>query len=237
MRSDLVTRRIVDVTTSACLLVLASPLLAGIAVANYAATRRVLFKQTRIGLGLKPFTIMKFQTMVDGAARGSSVTVGGDKRVTAIGQVLRAFKLDELPQLFNVLRGEMSLVGPRPLTPNEVDAVPQALARQVYSARPGMTGIASLAFIDEEHVLAASADPQKAYFDVVLPQKVALEIEYAKRRSWLTDLAILAVTPLGGAGGLRERVVGWCAPGWVRASGRSRPSRLRRSKDEEYAQR
>jgi lipopolysaccharide/colanic/teichoic acid biosynthesis glycosyltransferase len=157
--------------------------------------------------------------MVDGASAGSSVTVGGDRRVTALGRLLRVCKLDELPQLVNVLRGEMSLVGPRPLTPNEVEAIPPALARQVYAARPGMTGIASLAFIHEEQVLAAAADPQRAYFDVVLPQKVALEIDYAGRRTWLTDLAILAVTPLGGAGGLRERVVRWCAPAWTRRSG------------------
>jgi lipopolysaccharide/colanic/teichoic acid biosynthesis glycosyltransferase len=230
-------RRVVDVGISACLLLLTSPLLAAIAVANFVATRRILFRQTRIGLGLRPFTIIKFQTMVDSASKGSSVTVGGDRRVTPIGQVLRAGKLDELPQLFNVLRGDMSLVGPRPLTPNEVDAIPRDLARQVYAARPGMTGIASLAFIDEERVLAASADPQKAYFEIVLPQKVALEVDYAKRRTWLTDLAILAVTPLGGAGGLRERVVRWCAPSWGAAAGAGGPRRPAHGmKDEEFAQ-
>jgi lipopolysaccharide/colanic/teichoic acid biosynthesis glycosyltransferase len=229
-------RRVVDVGVSVSLLLLTSPLLAAVALANYIGTRRILFRQTRIGRGLEPFTIIKFQTMVDGANKGSSVTVGGDARVTPIGQLLRAFKLDELPQLFNVLRGDMSLVGPRPLTPNEVDAIPRQLARQVYATRPGMTGIASLAFIDEEHVLASSADPQQAYFDVVLPQKVALEIDYAKRRTWMTDLAILVVTPLGGAAGLRERIVNWCAPSWAQA-GLGKSSRPARSlEDEEYAQ-
>jgi lipopolysaccharide/colanic/teichoic acid biosynthesis glycosyltransferase len=132
----------------------------------------------------------------------------------------------------------MGLVGPRPLTPNEVEAIPQELARRVYAMRPGMTGIASLAFIDEEHLLAAAADPQRAYFDVVLPQKVALEIDYAKRRTWLTDLAILAVTPLGGAGGLRERVVRWCAPAQAPGAGPKTKPQLRparRLEDEEYA--
>jgi lipopolysaccharide/colanic/teichoic acid biosynthesis glycosyltransferase len=230
-------RRVADIVVSTGLLLVTAPVLAVIAAANYLATRRVLFRQTRIGLGLRPFTIIKFQTMVDGAAKGSSVTVGGDARVTQIGQLLRACKLDELPQLFNVLRGEMSLVGPRPLTPNEVDAIPSGLARQVYATRPGMTGIASLVFIDEERVLAAAADPQKAYFDVVLPQKVALEIDYAGRRTWLTDLAILAVTPLGGVGGMRERVVRWCAPAWVPPPIGQPLNGARSIEDEEYAQR
>ncbi len=208
-------RRTIDILTAAGLLVLTAPLLAVVAALNWITSRHVFFSQPRIGRNLQPFTIVKFRTMVDGATRQGSVTVRGDRRITAVGRVLRALKLDELPQLINVLRGEMSLVGPRPLTPNEVAAIPPDLSRRVYAARPGMTGIASLAFIDEERILAASPDPQSAYFGRVLPQKVALELAYTERRTWRTDLAILILTPLAGlSGSLRRAAVARLVPSW-----------------------
>ncbi len=188
-------RRTIDILVAAALLVLTAPLVAAIAGLNWVTTRRVFFTQTRIGQNLQPFAIVKFQTMVDGAVVGSTVTAPGDRRVTPVGRILRALRLDELPQLLNVLRGEMSLVGPRPLTPNEVAVIPPDVARQVYAVAPGMTGIAVLA-IDEEHVLGAFPNPEDAYFTVVLPQKITLEFAYAQRRTWLSDLAILALTPL-----------------------------------------
>ncbi len=206
-------RRTIDILVAAGLLALTAPVLAVIAVLNWITTRRVFFSQIRIGRDLRPFAIVKFQTMVDGAAGARTVTVQGDRRITPLGRVLRALKLDELPQLINVFRGEMSLVGPRPLTPNEVEAIPSALARQVYAARPGMTGIAALAFIDEEQVLASASDPEAAYFKHVLPQKVALELAYIQRRTWWTDLAILVLTPLAGfSGTLRRVAVTWLIP-------------------------
>ena len=199
-------RRTIDILVSAGLLALTAPVLAVIAALNWSTTRRVFFTQTRIGRDLRPFAIVKFRTMVDGAAGAGTVTVQGDRRITGLGRVLRALKVDELPQLINVLRGDMSLVGPRPLTPNEVAAISPELARQVYAARPGMTGIAALAFIDEERLLAAASDPEAAYFQRVLPQKVALELAYTQYRTWWTDLAILALTPLAGFSGPLRRV-------------------------------
>ncbi len=212
-------RRSIDIVVAAALLVLTAPVVAAVAGLNWMTVRRVFFTQTRIGRDLRPFAIVKFQTMVDGAAGAGTVTVQGDQRITGPGRVLRALKLDELPQLINVLRGDMSLVGPRPLTPNEVAAIPPGLARQVYAARPGMTGIAALAFIDEERLLATASDPEATYFRGVLPRKVALELAYTQCRTWWTDLAILALTPLAGfSGTLRRVAVAWLVPSTLRST-------------------
>jgi len=203
---------------ASALLIVSAPVFGLVAALNWLATRRVFFRQTRIGMGLQPFEIMKFQTMVDGAAQGGTITARGDRRVTRIGRILRAAKLDELPQLFNVVRGDMGLVGPRPLTPNEVAAIPVARARQMYAIRPGMTGIAALVFIDEERLLGRMPDPEAAYFEVVLPRKVSLEIAYARHRTWLTDLMILVVTPFAGAfPWLRRAAIARLLPGEARA--------------------
>lgn len=203
-------RRVVDVLVAAAVLGTTLPVLVGIAALNWLAIRRIFFRQARIGRGMVPFSILKFQTMVDGAEHGGTVTAKGDQRITSIGRLLRVVKLDELPQLVNVLRGEMTLVGPRPLTPNEVAAIPTALAHRLYTAAPGMTGIASLAFIDEERVLAGAADPQAVYFENLLPRKVALELAYAHRRTWLTDLVIVILTPFAGfSNRIRHAAVKW----------------------------
>ncbi|HEV8339073.1 MAG TPA: sugar transferase [bacterium] len=189
-------KRLWDVVISAVLLALLAPLLLLLAGVNWVLTRRTFFRQVRLGRGLRPFVIWKFQTMVDGPSDASTVTTRGDRRLTPFGRLLRATKLDELPQLVNVLRGEMSLVGPRALTPNEIDRVPADVARAVYAARPGMTGLAAVAFADEERILGTASDPEAFYFQAVLPQKMALELAYVRRRGWWLDLLILAATPL-----------------------------------------
>jgi lipopolysaccharide/colanic/teichoic acid biosynthesis glycosyltransferase len=197
------------------LLAVMSPVFLAIVAVNWMATRRVLFRQTRVGRNLAPFVVVKFRTMVDGAGASSTVTARGDARVTRVGRLLRATKLDELPQLMNVVRGEMSLVGPRPLTPNEVAAIPAPAARTIYASRPGMTGISALAFIDEERLLAASGDPEAAYFSAVLPRKVALELAYARRRTWVSDLVILLVTPVAWIShSIRRGLVARLVPQW-----------------------
>ena len=210
-----VIRRLIDILVAGGLLVVMSPVFLGIAAMNWLATRRVFFRQMRIGRNLAPFVIVKFQTMFDGAGASSTVTARGDARVTRAGRLLRATKLDELPQLINVVRGEMSLVGPRPLTPNEVAAIPATAAGAIYASRPGMTGIAALAFIDEERVLAESGDPEAAYFRAVLPRKVALELAYAGRRTWRSDLVILLATPVSWIShSLRRGLVASLVPQW-----------------------
>lgn len=196
VRAGLSGRRLVDVSVAILGLLMISPLFLLLAVANRVLTGSVLFRQVRIGQDLQPFVIFKFQTMRHGGPPESTVTVEHDPRITGFGRILRFFKLDELPQLLNIVRGEMSLVGPRPLTPNEIEAVPRHLAAVVYRVRPGLTGISSIAFADEERLLAATADPHRAYFEEILPRKIALELAYVQRRSWLTDLAVVLFTPL-----------------------------------------
>ncbi len=200
-------RRIVDVCAAAVILTLTAPVFVVLMLVNYAISGQPFFRQTRLGRGLQPFVMLKFQTMVNGVG-GSTVTVAGDVRITRYGRVLRALKLDELPQFLNVLRGEMSLVGPRPLTANEIAAVPAEVAAAVYRVRPGVTGVSALAFVDEERQLARRAEPELAYFTGILPAKMALELAYSGRRTWLTDLAIVACTPLAPvAGPLRRWLV------------------------------
>jgi lipopolysaccharide/colanic/teichoic acid biosynthesis glycosyltransferase len=189
-------RRIVDVCVAGAILLVASPVLVLLAAVNYALTGQPVFRQTRLGRRLRPFVLLKFQTMVDGAQAGSTVTVAGDPRITRYGRVLRTLKLDELPQLINVLRGEMSLVGPRPLTANEIESIPRAVAAVVYRVSPGLTGISALMLADEERTLTRFPDPLKAYCARILPQKMALELAYARRRTWMTDLVIFLSTPL-----------------------------------------
>jgi lipopolysaccharide/colanic/teichoic acid biosynthesis glycosyltransferase len=206
-------RRLIDVVIASTMLVLTAPLIAVIAVLNWLTLRRVFFRQTRIGRGLRPFVIVKFQTMVTGAEMRGTITTFSDGRITPLGRVLRMLKLDELPQWWHVLRGEMSLVGPRPLTPNEVAAIPVEFARELLASPPGMTGLAA-AFISEERILDETPDPRTAYFETVLPHKVAVELAYARRRTWATDLAIILLTPVSIVlPAIRRPVVARFAPG------------------------
>ena len=155
------------------------------------------------------FEILKFRTMRDGMEGGGpGVTARGDRRITSLGRVLRRTKLDELPQLWDVVRGEMSLVGPRPEDPRYVDPT-DPLHRAVFAARPGITGPTALAYRDEEAILAAAAldvaqadgrdratdaDLDRAYRETVLPAKLAMDADYLRTRSTRGDLAILGRT-------------------------------------------
>jgi lipopolysaccharide/colanic/teichoic acid biosynthesis glycosyltransferase len=190
-----VTQRL-NLVLSATAIVMLFPLMTLVGLANWVFTGRVLFRQVRVGQGLRPFTIFKFQTMIDGRPGASTVTVACDRRLTTFGRLLRVAKLDELPQLLNVFRGEMSVVGPRALTPNEVARVAPDVAAHVYSVPPGLTGLASLVLVDEEQLLGHVADPEDYYFTVVLPHKMALEVLYVKRKSFWLDALILVLTPL-----------------------------------------
>ena len=152
----------------------------------------VIFRHERVGRDGVPFDVLKFRTMRVSDA-GPQVTVGGDARVTAVGRILRRTKLDELPQLINVLRGEMSIVGPRPEVATYVDMFPEQF-RELLKVRPGITDPASLVFRDEEAVLAGADDPDQAYREVVLPKKLALAAEYVAQRTVWTDLRIVART-------------------------------------------
>jgi lipopolysaccharide/colanic/teichoic acid biosynthesis glycosyltransferase len=156
----------------------------------------IVYLQERIGLNGRPFFIFKFRTMVIDADKKGLLTVGGkDPRVTRIGYYLRRYKLDELPQLFNVVRGDMSLVGPRPEVKKYVDLY-SAFQKEVLTVKPGITDYASIVFVDENDILARSTDPEQAYIQEIMPAKLALNRKYIAEKGLLTDLRIILKTLL-----------------------------------------
>lgn len=190
-------KRVMDATVAACGLAVTGPviLVLGVAIA-LESPGGPFFGHERVGLQGKRFRVWKLRTMVRDAVRsGDAITVGGDHRVTPLGRLLRATKLDELPQLINVLVGEMSLVGPRPEVPEFVARF-AAEYREILTVRPGITDEASIRFRSEEVVLATQSDPLAYYEHVLLPQKIAMARRYVRERSLLGDLSILARTAL-----------------------------------------
>lgn len=187
------TKRVLDLSIGAVALVIATPVLVGVALAMRLAGDRgpFLYRAPRVGEGGKVFAILKVRTMSEGP-RGSSITILRDPRVTPLGRILRRLRIDELPQLLNVVRGEMSLVGPRPEDPVFVDWS-DPIHRRVFTTRPGITGLAQLQFHDEAELLTGP-DPEERYRREVLPAKLKLDVEYLDRRSFLLDLRILAGT-------------------------------------------
>ena len=160
----------------------------------------VFYWQIRVGRGGNPFRIWKFRTMRRHAERmGPGITVAGDARVTRVGRLLRRYKLDELPQLINVLTGDMSLVGPRPEIPHYVSLYTLA-QRQVLEVRPGITDPASLQFRDEEMLLAKASDPERFYREFCIPTKVNLNLEYIRIASFASDLKMIYRTTVAVVG-------------------------------------
>jgi lipopolysaccharide/colanic/teichoic acid biosynthesis glycosyltransferase len=154
----------------------------------------VLFIQERIGYRGRPFFMYKFRTMVvDADKKGNLLTVGGDPRITKSGRLLRKFKLDELPQLINVLKGEMSLVGPRPEVEKYVNLYTNE-QREVLNLYPGITDPASIEYVNESELLAQSSDPEKLYVEKIMPEKIVLNLEYARQASWWTDFLVIVKT-------------------------------------------
>jgi lipopolysaccharide/colanic/teichoic acid biosynthesis glycosyltransferase len=185
--------RFFDVTCSAVGLLLLLPVLAGVAlVIIFDDGSPVLFNQTRVGRNGKLFRIWKFRTMRFGS-EGSVITTAGDGRVTRAGKKLRKFKLDELPQLFNVLKGDMSLIGPRPEVPEYVQ-VDAPIWRSVLRFRPGVTDLATLVYRDEERILGSSGDPNAFYRASILPAKLILNLAYHLSRSFRQDLKLILLT-------------------------------------------
>lgn len=154
----------------------------------------VFFTQTRIGRNAQPFRIIKFRTMKPSAG-GSVVSVRGDARITHLGRFLRRTKLDELPELINVLKGEMSLVGPRPDVPGFADIL-TGESREILNLRPGITGAASLKYINEELLLTSVSDPEEYNRTVVYPDKVRIELGYLRNLNFRIDLKVLVYTLL-----------------------------------------
>jgi lipopolysaccharide/colanic/teichoic acid biosynthesis glycosyltransferase len=188
-------KRIFDLAVALAALILLTPLLAAIALAIWLDDRRSpFFAGTRIARGHATFRMLKFRTMrPDAWKTGVNSTASGDTRITRIGKSLRRVKLDELPQLWNVLLGEMSFVGPRPQVSADA-ALYTAEEQRMLSVRPGITDLASIVFADEGDILANAADPDLLYNQIIRPWKSRLALLYVDRRSFTLDLRILLLT-------------------------------------------
>ena len=189
-------KRILDCSCAAIGLTALAPVFVVIAIViRTDSPGAVFYRQVRVGRGGKPFRIWKFRTMAEHQQPGSpQITAAGDSRITRVGAVLRRYKLDELPQLINVLVGEMSLVGPRPEVPRYVALYPPDLREIVLSVRPGITDLASISFRNESEILACSEDPEHEYIEVVLPRKLALSAEYVKTQTIASDFSLVCQT-------------------------------------------
>ncbi len=203
MSPKITMKRLFDIIFALSGLAFFAPLMLVVAVIIKLTSKGpALYKQMRSGLHRKAFYVYKFRTMVDKAeALGTSVTTDIDPRVTPIGRFLRKTKCDELPQLFNVLKGDMSFVGPRPDVPDITDKYTPEM-RRVFEVRPGITSLATLHFRHEEEILAKVENPDQFYDDVVVPLKVELAMEHARGNSFWFDMKVLSrtvwvLTPLG----------------------------------------
>jgi lipopolysaccharide/colanic/teichoic acid biosynthesis glycosyltransferase len=189
-------KRTFDVVLAACGLIVLAPIIGVAAVLiRIDSPGPALFTQVRIGRGFRPFLIYKLRTMFADTHQGRALSVGADARITRVGRVLRHTKLDELPQLFNVLRGDMSLVGPRPELSRYVELF-RADYAEILEARPGLTDLASIKYRDEAALLARSSDPEAEYVQRILPDKIRLGQEYVRRSSIMFDIRLIAATLL-----------------------------------------
>ena len=192
---QLIIKRVFDIVFSLLGLLLLSPLFLIIGLIIKTGSKGpIFFKQIRVGKDGKEFKIIKFRTMeIDAEKKGMQITVGQDSRIMKEGRWLRKFKLDELPQLINVLVGEMSLVGPRPEVPKYV-AYYNDYQRTILKVRPGITDLASIEFRAENELLGKSIDPEKTYIEEIIPAKLSLNLKYLKSMSLLNDLKIIIRT-------------------------------------------
>lgn len=188
-------KRLFDLIIALPLLILVSPLLLIIGILiKLNSNGPIFYLQQRVGYKGVDFHIFKFRTMRIGSDKLGLLTVGGrDPRVTSVGYILRKYKLDELPQLINVVNGSMSLVGPRPEVRKYVDMY-SSEQRNVLNAKPGITDYASIEYADENNLLAASADPEKTYIEEIMPAKLKLNMKYISEQGVITDLKIIFST-------------------------------------------
>jgi lipopolysaccharide/colanic/teichoic acid biosynthesis glycosyltransferase len=188
-------KRLFDVCAAGIGLLLTSPVLLVVALLiKLTSPGPVIYFQQRVGREGRLFRIAKFRSMrKDAEQTGSAITCRGDPRVTRVGRIIRALKIDELPQLWNVLKGDMSLVGPRPEVPRYVRNY-DARQREILTVRPGITDLASIRYRREEHLLSQSPDPEQFYENVILPHKLDLSLEYLKRASFSYDVLLLSQT-------------------------------------------
>ncbi|MDU6115958.1 MAG: sugar transferase [Paeniclostridium sordellii] len=191
----LIIKRLFDIATSFIGLILLSPVFILIAICIKLDSKGpVFFKQVRVGKNKKLFKIYKFRTMITDAEKlGKQITIGNDSRITRVGNFIRKSKLDELPQLINVLNGEMSLVGPRPEVPKYVEMYDE-YQKQILLVQPGITDYASIEFRNENDTLGKSSDPEKTYIQEIMPVKIDLNMKYINDISLIKDIKIIINT-------------------------------------------
>ena len=187
--------RLLDILASACGLIILSPLFFILAIWIKSDSKGpVFYKQIRVGRDGKDFPLYKFRSMRVGADKKGLITVGGkDNRITKVGYIIRKYKLDELPQLLNVLKGDMSLVGPRPEVRKYVDLYTEE-QRKVLSVRPGITDYASIEYVDENEILGKAEEPDKTYIEVIMPDKIKYNMKYINNRSVWEYLKVIFLT-------------------------------------------
>jgi len=190
-----VVKRIVDFICSTLGLIILSPILIAIAIKIKIGDHGpVFFKQIRVGEKNKEFEILKFRTMVVDAEKiGRQITIGNDSRITKIGVFLRKYKFDELPQLINVFKGDMSLVGPRPEVPRYVKLYNEE-QKKVLEVKPGITDLASIRYRDENDLLGEAENPDDFYINTIMPDKLALNLEYINKNNVFFDIYIILKT-------------------------------------------
>ena len=190
-------KRIFDIVCSGLGLIILSPFLLFVAIRiKSGSDGPVFFKQIRVGEKGKEFKILKFRTMVvDAEKLGRQITVGNDNRITKIGAFLRKYKIDELPQLINVFKGDMSLVGPRPEVPRYVNLYTEE-QRKVLDVKPGITDLASIRYRDENELLGQAENPDEFYINTIMPDKLALNVEYINKSNIFLDIYIILKTIL-----------------------------------------
>ncbi|MBS4958429.1 MULTISPECIES: sugar transferase [Clostridium] len=188
-------KRLFDIIASFIGIILISPFLLIIAICiKLGSNGPIFFKQERVGFKGKHFLILKFRTMiVDAEKYGKQITVGKDDRITSVGKFLRKYKLDELPQLINVLKGDMSLVGPRPEVPRYVKLYSKE-QRKVLEVRPGITDLASLRYSDENDLLGTVKNPEEYYINIIMKDKLNLNLEYIDKCNVFYDIVIILKT-------------------------------------------
>jgi len=188
-------KRCFDIFFSSIALILLTPILLIIAAfIKLIEGSPILYKQERIGRDFRPFVLYKFRTMLEDSGKVDElITVDGDERITKTGRILRKYKLDEIPQLINVLKGDMSIVGPRPEVSKYVEIFREDY-KTILKIKPGLTDLATLEFRDEERILSNYDDPEWAYINVILPRKLELSKEYVEKSNLLLDIIIIART-------------------------------------------
>lgn len=187
-------KRVFDIVSAGLVLILLMPFLLVISLLIVLDSKGgVFFAQVRVGKNEKHFSLLKFRTMRPASESKGQLTIGKDPRITSVGRFLRKYKLDEIPQLINIIKGEMSVVGPRPEVPKYV-AMYTNEQKKVLSVRPGLTDLASIEYINESDVLAKSSNPEETYINEIMPHKLALNLVYIEKQSLIYDFKLIFKT-------------------------------------------